>query len=61
MNIDTKKTVMTVTRKRKGILVNEDEWYQLKVFCARNKLFIVEKAGEIIEEWVAENCHEQSP
>ena len=50
-----------MTRKQKGILVDEDAWYLLKAHCVGNKLSIVDKAGKIIEEWVAENCNEQSP
>jgi len=45
-----------MSRKQKGILVDEDSWYALKSFCAVNKLSIVDQAGKIIEEWVSQNC-----
>jgi hypothetical protein len=43
-------------KKRKGIFVEEDSWQALKLFCVQNKLNVVDKAGEIVEEWVAANC-----
>jgi|GEM_PF-2690899 len=45
-----------MSRKQKGIVVDEDSWYALKSFCAMHKLSIVDQAGKIIEEWVAQNC-----
>ncbi|MCD6161315.1 MAG: hypothetical protein J7K40_02755 [candidate division Zixibacteria bacterium] len=43
-------------KKRKGIFVDDDLWRALKVHCAKNEINLVDKAGEIIEKWVTENC-----
>jgi len=45
-----------MVRKQVGALVDEDVWTVLKTHCVRNKLNIVDRAGQIIEEWVKENC-----
>jgi len=49
MNVET-------VRKQVGALVEDGSWRALKVYCAQNDLRVVEKAGDIIEEWVNENC-----
>jgi len=43
-------------RKQVGVLVEDDLWRSLKVYCVQNDLNVVAKAGNIIEEWVTENC-----
>ena len=43
-------------KRSTGIMVDEDAWRTLKVFCAQNQISIGDKSGEIIEEWVQENC-----
>jgi len=43
-------------RKRKGIFVGDDQWRQLKLYCVKHNLNVVDKAGDIIEAWVVENC-----
>ncbi|MBE9479097.1 MAG: hypothetical protein IMY80_03955 [Chloroflexi bacterium] len=48
-------------KNRKGIFVDDDSWQALKLFCVKNKLNIVDKAGEIVEEWVATNCATGGP
>ena len=45
-----------MAKNRKGIFVDDDSWQALKLFCVQNKLNVVDKAGEIVEEWVAANC-----
>jgi len=45
-----------MARKQFGIFIEEDSWHRLKVHCAQNKLKLVDKAGEIIELWVKDNC-----
>lgn len=42
-------------RKRKGVFVDDDKWRALKVHCAKNETNLVDKAGEIIEDWVTAN------
>lgn len=38
------------------IRVEENAWRDLKVICARQKIKITEKAGQIIKEWLAANA-----
>jgi hypothetical protein len=45
-------------RKRKGIFVDDDLWRALKVHCAKSEINLVDKAGEIIENWVVKHCSE---
>ena len=45
-----------MARKQFGISIEEDIWHELKAHCVRKKLKLVDKAGDIIEEWVEENC-----
>ena len=42
------------TQKR-TVPVDPDAWHKLKVYCARHKIKLTEKAGEIIKEWVDTN------
>ena len=39
-------------RMRKGILIEEEKWRDLKMYCVANKVGIVEKAGDIVSDWI---------
>ena len=45
-----------MAKNRKGVFIDDDSWQALKLFCVQNKLNVVDKGGQIIEEWVAANC-----
>ena len=45
-----------MTKKRKGVFIDDDAWRNLKVHCTKNDLNVVDKGGQIIEEWVMANC-----